>query len=492
MQPRQLNIINILLEEKDYVTIKEISDDLNVSVKTIRNDLDTLCTKLYSSDVQLERKTGVGVRLLGSHEAKLSLSSYLKRYSITDYSPKQRMLYIGLQSTLYKNVSITNLQKELNVSKTTIYSDIESFEEYALCHKVEITRNYNSLKIVGSEKNIRNLMFDMMMDDNHSIKIFKVIEDPNFECSGDMIIPGLEMTDDALHEFSTCITKSNIQDILKLDFYSLVSIILRLIIVFERTQEAALINLSMEFVKEIQEKPFLNIAQQLLDRVGNHYNCLFNKLEVFYVQVYLISYKKSDFDNSSTKNIAYMFANELIDTWILKHDISATCRIDLKDSIYNHMCPAITRYRHGIPNENPLLSEIQSTYPVLYAFTKESVEIVQKDFSIVVDCADIGYLTLYLKVALDKSKSKVRAILVSNCGKAATKLLEQRLRTQIYELKIVDSLDILSFYKHKLDCIDLIITTVELNNDSLVPQVVINSLIKEHDIIALRNIIKEV
>ena len=62
---RFLDVIKILLEHDDYITINAISKRLQVSNKTIRNDLKQVEEWLKENDLTLVKKTGVGVTILG-------------------------------------------------------------------------------------------------------------------------------------------------------------------------------------------------------------------------------------------------------------------------------------------------------------------------------------------------------------------------------------------------------------------------------------------
>lgn len=70
---RILEIIRILLQQSDYITIQTITETLLVSNKTIRNDLATVADYLQENQLSLEKKTGAGIRINGGEEAKLIL-----------------------------------------------------------------------------------------------------------------------------------------------------------------------------------------------------------------------------------------------------------------------------------------------------------------------------------------------------------------------------------------------------------------------------------
>lgn len=76
---RFLDVIKILLEHDDYITINAISKRLQVSNKTIRNDLKQVEEWLKENDLTLVKKTGVGVTILGKQDAKVHVMHLMQQ-----------------------------------------------------------------------------------------------------------------------------------------------------------------------------------------------------------------------------------------------------------------------------------------------------------------------------------------------------------------------------------------------------------------------------
>lgn len=78
---RYLDIVRLLLDHDDYITINDISKELKVSNKTIRNDLWQVDEWLKENGLILLRKTGVGIKIEGKSEAKLDVYRSIKEKS---------------------------------------------------------------------------------------------------------------------------------------------------------------------------------------------------------------------------------------------------------------------------------------------------------------------------------------------------------------------------------------------------------------------------
>lgn len=79
MNFRQLNILNFLLDQDNYVTAKALSERFNVTPKTIYLDTNILKEELKTYELSINKKTNRGIILTGLNEnkkiAKLELNS---------------------------------------------------------------------------------------------------------------------------------------------------------------------------------------------------------------------------------------------------------------------------------------------------------------------------------------------------------------------------------------------------------------------------------
>ena len=138
---RILELIRILLQQSDYITIQNISTLLQVSNKTIRNDLNVVSEFLNEHALSLCRKTGVGICINGDEEAKLTLLNSIstRANQVISYSPKARKNYIGLRLiTCAENCRIYELSSELFVSRATIHKDISALSSQFAAYNISV------------------------------------------------------------------------------------------------------------------------------------------------------------------------------------------------------------------------------------------------------------------------------------------------------------------------------------------------------------------
>lgn len=493
MNKRVLKIIDVLLKQDNYITIDAVSSALQVSNKTIRNDLQVVDEWLCDNHLKLIKKTGVGIKIDGERDVKLRIMDSIKEKSDTlvDFSPQARKIFIGMQLLAFDNCRIYELSNQLYVSRATIHKDILALSEDLKTYKIRLNRkNNNGISIEGTERKFRNLLFDLMLHDNGYQKLIDIVRNKQYVCDGSFVFPGLEVSDDEVKDFVDCVLSANNKYINSLNFQSLILIIFRMFITFLRTQERHYVKLSDTFLQELEKEPFYEDIVNLTDRLANHYRMIFPDTEIRYMQVYFLALQNSSSLPVKNKEEALHITNQLIQSWKEQLKLPFDQDESLKKALYTHMCPAIMRFRHGIQDKNPLLTDIQTLYKHTYTIAKNSVACIEKYFSCKVSREEIGYLALHLAASLEKMKQPLKAILVVHGGPGAANLLNYKLM-QIPEMKIISVETYFSIHTANIDMADIIISTTSLQLHMDIPILQINSVLHDYDILRLHDIIKD-
>lgn len=494
MNKRVMKIVDVLLKQQSYITIDRISEELQVSNKTIRNDLATVDEWLRDNQLQLIKKTGVGVWIEGSANKKLHILEHVreKNKTMIDYSPEARKIFIGMQLTTYDSCRIYELSDQLYVSRATIHKDILALTKTLDMYKIQLHRkNNNGISIEGKEKNIRNFILELMLRDNGYQRFIDIVRNDDYRCDGSLVFPGLEVSDDEVMDFTNCILHSGNSYINSLSFQSLILVLLRMFVTYLRIQDSHLVQLSTRFKEELELEPFYKEARDLSDRLSNHYRIQIPDMEIRYLQVYFLALQNSKDLSEEDKQEARLLARELLQSWSEQLHLPFDSDEELFQSIYTHLCPAITRFRHGIPNENPLMPEIYNLYSRTFEVAKQSVACVEKHFHCEVSDDEVGYLALHLAASLERMKQPLKTVLVIHGGPGAGNLLQRKLTVQIPEINIVSQETFFSIYERNLQDIDLILSTLELNVQAEIPVLQINSILHDYDILRLKDVIKE-
>lgn len=492
---RILELVRILLQQPDYITISKITELLQVSNKTIRNDLDTVADYLKGYNLTLSRKTGVGVCIEGEEEEKLTLLRSITSHTheLIDYSPKARKIYIGLRLiTCTENCRIYELASELYVSRATIHKDLSALSEQIEPYNVTLLRkNNNGISIEGKERHLRDLMFDLMQEDKGYPEFLKIIQNPSHQCKGDFIFKALDYTDQDIHKLVQLIIHSGNHYINSLPFNSLAAVLLRIFINLVRIANEHPIHLSESFIEEVVDQPLFPEVSQLASILEPEYPLSFSEKELRYMQIHFLSLQSQSGITEHDKKEVEELVEALLTDWESTLHRPFTQDMDLRDSLKAHLGPALTRFRHGIAIENPMMNEIYAYYQNTFGIAKKSLRMLEQRYHCHLSNDEIGYVAIHLAAALERTKQPLKAILVCHVGTGASNLLIRKLSTQIPEIEIISKKTFLTIQQADLSGAELIISTLELALDTKLPILVINTLMCDYDLLRLKNIIKK-
>ena len=134
MTTRRKRIVELLEQANDYLlTSAQLSSELTVSSKTIRNDIKELNSQLREYGIYIEAIRGKGYVLKA--ENKEGLHDFFQSYTddISTRIPKtseERTMYL-LETFLYSTqyIKIDDLCEELFVSRSTLQNNLNSVRD---------------------------------------------------------------------------------------------------------------------------------------------------------------------------------------------------------------------------------------------------------------------------------------------------------------------------------------------------------------------------
>ena len=152
------------------MTSKQLADQMNLSVRTIKSTLKGLKMELISYGAELEIKRGVGYRLhILNEENFLPIENRIQNQAPRQFPhvQKERSIYIikKLLSLDYP-IKLDDLADELYVSRNTISLDIREVKRLLQnYHLVIVQSNNNGIIVEGSEIHKRICINDFFFQD---------------------------------------------------------------------------------------------------------------------------------------------------------------------------------------------------------------------------------------------------------------------------------------------------------------------------------------
>lgn len=157
MKTRQIKIVDILSERKDWVTGKELSAILEVSDRTIRSDINAINCELKDA---IEASVRYGYRL----KEDASGVNQIQNDDLIPQSLEERCNFLIKRLFRYKKINIIDLQNEIYYSTFTIRNDIKHIRKMLEAYPdLSIVENGEVISLQGSEESKRQFHKDILV-----------------------------------------------------------------------------------------------------------------------------------------------------------------------------------------------------------------------------------------------------------------------------------------------------------------------------------------
>ena len=137
-----------------WVTIKELANNLGISERTVHSDIEQLNESLQEVESTIEKKRGVGVRLV-NHVKASKTEQIVNVEEIMD----RKILILAKLLVQSKVVTYVDLAEEYFISPTSIKNDFDEIRSLLNEHTtVQLVSDLNGTRIVGNESSVREAL----------------------------------------------------------------------------------------------------------------------------------------------------------------------------------------------------------------------------------------------------------------------------------------------------------------------------------------------
>lgn len=517
LKSRSCQILKYLINQKEPISIKSLASEFKVSPRTIGYDLDDIEYCIAQYNVELIKKPGVGISLKGDNCLLKELKKKLldvRGYQRT-LSSEERIYLILFRLFQAKEPIITKeLELILKVSKSTIIKDLNEVEDWLNIHNLKLLRRTNyGLKVEGKELDIRHAMLEVLkesVDEKELGKFLSQLKKKDFKDK--------HLEAGFLSELDKLITKVDLADIEKivslmeeeLGFQladgTYLDLLVYLALVVSRILEGKDICLSNDRLTMIKKNSEYKIAEKSGKIMGEVFKIKISASEIAAITLHLMGAKLwQKIDKKEYKSILENDLNP--DLLILTKELIKVAEDYLKVNLMGdqqllialalHLKPTINRIKYDLSLKNPFLAEIKQKYEKLFIAAERSAKILQSELRKDISQDEIGYIAIHFGAALEKkrfinSQYKLKVALVCYSGMGTSNLLFSRLKKEFSEIEISKVLSIAHFEENRCDLekVDLVITTIPLNIDSL-PVLQVNPLLDNKDKLKIKKIIQK-
>lgn len=496
---RIIEILKILIELNDYITIKKISNLLNVCEKTIRNDLKEIEIIINRYNCKLIKKPSKGVFLEKENinELKLLIKSKNKKMI---QNAKNRRKIITLNLLIFNKLKISDISKNLFISKSSINMDMKIIASELLKYKITLVRKQNKfMTIEGREKNIRIAIFDILTnsvfyenykniidyiilnkEDNKKIKLFDLNDisnnilnednKNNFIKNKTKIINILEFTINNIFLLFNNISFSAHYKITLIIFVSIIRYHFNKKIIIKDS-------------KYNDYNIFQNEIDQFCQKLKSCFLIDLDNMEKHYIQIYLICIIKNknilinNIDDKTILNFYKLLIKILND----KKSINIEIDNDIYIKFIEFIKSSIFRMNFGIFFKNDYSELVLKNYLDDFILIKNAIynsEFLDKLYNnIIIDDEIIGILTI-LKISEEKYKNKKNILLVNTNDQNINNLLNIQLKKYLPNINLF-SIEYNEFNEININNFDYVVSTKSLNG---IESLIINPVLNNNDL----------
>ena len=485
VKKRYFEIINLVINSNDEITVKDISNLYNITERSIRYDIDEL-------NVFFQEKNNKDIIEINNNRLKIlysenEIEDIVENIKEKEYflSENERVNILSYEIFLSKNEFILQyFTEKYNLSKTTVRYSLKELNkiisEYGLVIDMNNNRGY---KIIGSEINIRKYIINILREYIKNTKEKKIEYDPlkkiiqkfykksRIEESKSTINKILDYTGKTISDeaFET------------LQLFLFISVI--------RNKN------SHEIEEDVENEIFLSKTKEfskireILEKIEN----IKEKDIHYFVDFFLGSYS---YNLEYSYFLNWILIESLIDQFIKllsdKLKVNLTEDKILRKELLNHIKPAIYRMKNKFKLTESILSEVKKQYMELFIKTKSSLKIISDFIDLSFDEDEAAFITVMIQRAIMRNnpftllKKDPNILIVCGLGYSSSRFLYENINNR-FQVNIIDIIPFnqLENYNY-LKKADIIISTLDFKLDGM-DVITVNAVMNEKDILKLKN-----
>ncbi|GGI13948.1 BglG family transcription antiterminator [Gottfriedia solisilvae] len=490
---REREIIHLILENPNGINVHEIAEQIHVSSRTVHRELKGIEKIVEAHHLHFKKISGIGMTIEGTQEQKNELQITILK-SGQEFTQKERQELI-LCSLLKEpeSIKLSSLANDLHVTVATVSNDLNRVEEWLKEFELNLIRKKGyGIALQGSERRKRKAFGHLIAQQLNEYEFLAVVED-EFESSNRLSNELLEIIK---LEKLTMIGKM-IRDIEQRLPYSLadnafMTFTIHLSLAIERIIQGEVIEIDKEVLEELKMSKEFLIAGQIATELEEVFKIHIPVAEKGYITMHLLGarlrHEKNDWlEESDTEIVAG--SKKLIQYVSKQLDIDFEKDSALFEGLITHIEPAIYRIQKKLEANNPLATQIQKDYPVLFNLIQEGLIIAFPAVSFPTE--EIAYLVLHFgssHVVYENSK-EVRALVLCSSGIGSSKMLASRIKKEIKEITDIDVSSLANLKNIQLEQYDIILSTVDMPGFSK-NYITVNPLLTKVEVEQIREEIK--
>lgn len=478
---RQRDILRLLLEAQAPLAAADLAHEMHLTPRQVNYGLKGLKQWLARRQIVLKSTPGVGVELNCSPGEIDSLFHDLQANNalqlILKPQQRQQLLALFLLDADEPHI-LQQLEKVLEVSRTTVSADLDALEGWLEGHGVHLERRPNyGIEVSGGEERQRQALADWAWGDT-------LLGAPLTDLSHNKGL-SFALTKDThllpiVAEAEAIIKRWDVQRLFGHVAYAETQLggrfsddaVLFLALIFaiqtSRVDRGRQIRSELKGTAWLREHTVWSVAEEMAGRLRWGVGQPWPEAEIAYIARYLLAAPRNErWPDDLAIDDAF---RDLVDR--LMHQISASYQLPaleqdrmLRDAIVVHTVPAYLRQRFGL--WMPALlpgSSLPKQYAFEHRLAQELAQQIEERLGAPLPEEDTNNIALLLRAAYIRERPyRLREVIViCPSGMASAQLLVARLKVRFPRLGDPRVLSVRELTRSHVDAADLVVTTTPL------------------------------
>ena len=463
-EERKISIVK-QLQQNNGISLAEMAEKLNVSTRTIRNDLKLINEELEDAAfIELEQGN---CYLYITNRQKLEQKKTVWQNPKNCFdSPQKRAAYI--MKTLIshnKPYSTEELAYEMNLGRTTLSLEIKKLNA--------VLKNYG-LCIVG----MQNAGITWKGEELHlRFFILKYIYEFIYE-------------QDALQEqlcknMKKMLEKYSLESITEESFFRCI------VIAVDRIKSGNSLKKLDEKFYMLKQSDVWNITNEIAKKLEPLLGICFTEEEKLFMTIPLAGMRTPTDLESISKMQFNQNVEEIIDEIIEKIGYELNLYLkkeNLQKDFFYHISFLVNRLHFGYMLKNPISEEIRKKYPLAYKMAKIAGRVIEKRYHVTVPQDELGYIAAYFGVyILEYSISQqkpYKIALVCSTGRGTARLIASQLKKLLDHNAVMDLFSEKQVTAELLDNYDIVFSTIALSFEMKKQIIYIKDIFDEKELLS--------
>ena len=472
LTPRSIQVLKRILLNDETFTFRQIAKELDLSEKTVRNQLDEIQEFLIQYHLSLKTIPGTGSHIIGNQADRADAYA-----AIIDINPSDQLLrtkdrhFIILYRLLNSDRAcfVHEFESTLFVSRSSLYKDLKDTENWLSKMKIGLLINRKKgISLITGEKRTRLALVRLLSEIDHQfINLFP----HDFQAYlNDVLGP------ESRHQELARKIIENLENDSGLMFEpdEAVRLRLNLLVSFDRLKRKHTVTLTSEVVKRLQDTLWVKHLASCLEIIKQGFGIELCPEELYYLSGILLSSKSKPIDTVSPEDLglkAKTIADEF--TSHVSSIINLPKTSSFREDIRQHILSVLQKSQFIWECVNPIKNQIKEQFPNSYKLASTISPLFLHHANLDINDDEIAYVAMHIMSALEQARKPLRTLFIFDKTPSEVRYAIVMIKNHIAEVKIVKLTQTKDITKELCDEAELILSAFPLPKSITKPSFIV-------------------